>query len=73
MKRKLYLYFSQLELEEVRAGGSHKHSGEELGVWFHLPQIKQQQVNNRSKQEAHIKSLRSSRSMTCKKQLNEAS
>lgn len=34
--RELHLYFSQLELEEVRAGGSYEHSREKLGVWFHL-------------------------------------
>lgn len=36
--RGLYLYFSQLKLEEVRARGLHKHSREKLGVGFHLEQ-----------------------------------
>lgn len=49
MKRGLYLYFSQLELEQIWAGGSYKRGREKLGVRFHLPQMKQQQVNNRSK------------------------
>lgn len=35
-KRSTNLYFGQFELEEVRAAGSHKHCGEQLGVWFHL-------------------------------------
>lgn len=43
----LYLYFSQLELEEVRTGGSHKHSREKLGVGFHLEQRKEQKLINR--------------------------
>lgn len=57
----LYLYFSQLKLEEVWAGGSHKHSRKELRVWFHLNQKKKEHgVHERSKQEAqHIKSLSS--------------
>lgn len=61
MKCWFYLYFTQLELEEVRAGGSHKHGKEKFGVWFHLPQMKQQQISNKSKHEAHVKSLRSSK------------
>lgn len=59
--RGFYLYFSQLELEEVGAGGTHKHGREKLGVWFHLQQRREQKVNNRSKQEVHIKSLSSSK------------
>ena len=42
----LHLYFKKLKLEEVRAGGSHKHSREELCVRLHL-QRKEQQVNKK--------------------------
>lgn len=65
--RGLYLYFSQLELEEVRAGGSHKHGREKLGVWFHLEQRKEQQVNDRFKQDVHQKLEKQQESMTCGK------
>lgn len=36
MFKGLYLYFSQFELEEVRACWAHKHGRKEFGVWFHL-------------------------------------
>ena len=59
MKQGLHLNFRQLKLEEVGTGWSHKHSREKFCVWFHLRKIKEKPVNNRSKQEVHIKSLRS--------------
>lgn len=40
----LYLYFSKFKLKEVRAGWSHKHSREQLCVWFHLQQSREQKV-----------------------------
>lgn len=70
----LYLDFSQLVLEQVRAGGSHKHGREKLGVWFHLEQRKEQQVNNRAQTgSTHQKLEKRQESMTCGKQLNDAS
>lgn len=66
LKKKGYLYFGEFKLEEVGAAGSHKHGGEQLGVWFHLHHGKKTQRGGR-------RVIRKQRgSATCPKRLNGA-